>query len=452
LFFGDHDKKMLTPISGFPEFLPCDQIAFNQVVDKMRAQFELHGFIPLDTPAVERTTTLLAKGNDSEIYAIHRLADPSAPTDSELALRFDLTVPLARYVAQHYGQLTFPYRRYHIAPVWRGERPQAGRYRQFYQCDIDIVGDGVLSLIYDAELLSIIYSVFKSLPLERFVIKINNRYLLTGLIKSFGMPDAAIAPIMRVIDKAAKIKPEALEAELQQKGLHADALQTIQTLLLQQTTQQRSNSDWIAHLNTLCTHPEFITGLSELTGLFKQLQDFGVSDQYLQIDPTLARGLNYYTGTVSETQLLDYPELGSVCGGGRYANLTASFSRKTLPGVGFSIGLSRLIPKLIETGVIPAQRQTPARVLITTQNQGLLQHYIDLANSLRAAQINTEIYLADKPLGVQMKYAHKKGFDFAIIADHAEYAAREVILRALQTGEQACLTLEAALETIRGSL
>lgn len=423
---------MTTNISGFPELLPRDQIAFNKVVEIIKSQFELFGFSPLDTPAVERVSTLLAKGNDSEIYGIHRLADADGNGKKELALRFDLTVPLARYVAQHYGSLNFPYKRYHIAPVWRGERPQAGRYRQFYQCDIDIIGDGELPLINDAEGLSIIYKVFKAIGLERFKIKVNNRYLLTGLIKSFSIADEHIASVMRIIDKAEKISPEAFTAELSSAGLSADNIAVIFKLI----NTKLSNSQWLMHLQDICKEPEFQQGLAELSEVIARTIEFGVPDEHLEIDPSLARGLSYYTGTVSETKALDFPELGSICGGGRYANLAGSFTNKKLPGVGFSIGISRLIPKMIESGMLSADQETPAQVLVTVQNKELMSYYISVANLLRSNNIATELYLNEKPLASQMKYASKKGFKFVIIADSNEANQSLAIIRQLSTGEQ----------------
>lgn len=438
---------MLSNISGFPELLPREQIAFNQVINIIKEQFELNGFIPLDTPAVERVTTLLAKGNDSEIYGIHRLAEGSGSKEKDLALRFDLTVPLARYVAQHYGQLTFPYRRYHIAPVWRGERPQAGRYRQFYQCDFDIIGDGELPLIHDSEVLSIAYNTLKAIGLNRFNIIINNRYILTGLIKSFGIVEENVANVMRVIDKAEKISLEDLRSELTSIGLQDDNIKIITDII----KMNMDNDNWIKYLQDLCQHPEFITGLQELKIVLEGARNFGIPDQYLKVNPALARGLNYYTGTVSETKLLDYPELGSICGGGRYANLAATFSKKQLPGVGLSIGISRLMPKLIEAGIIESNSETTAAVLVTTQSPELMLGYMQIAAKLRVNKINTEIYLAPKPLANQMKYADKKKFKFVIIAGEKEIEAESIILRSLVTGEQSTIKLEQAIQIIKAS-
>ena len=438
---------MLKNISGFPEFLPKEQMAFNAVVDTIKKQFELHGFAPLDTPAVERISTLRAKGNDHEIYGIYRLAQEQGEKDKDLALRFDLTVPLARYVAQHYTKLTFPYRRYHIAPVWRGERPQAGRYRQFYQCDIDIIGDKTLSLVYDAEALSVIYSVLRSLRLERFIILINHRALLTGLLTSLGICQRNLAPVLRVLDKAEKISQETFMKELEYYGMSPENIGLLTRFIL----QRFNTKECIEYLFTLCTTLEFVTGLKALQEVLSILKDFEVPDCYLRIDPLLTRGLTYYTGIICEIKLLDYPELGSVCGGGRYSNLVENFSKHSLPGVGFSIGISRLIPKLIDTGAIQVHQETPAMVLVTTQAVQCIPYYIKIAKRLRIQGINTEIYLASNPLGVQIKYASKKGIPFVIIANQEELERKQVILRELKKGQQRCIALDHIWEALHHS-
>ncbi|WP_021826759.1 histidine--tRNA ligase [Holospora obtusa] len=436
---------MLTNISGFPEFLPRDQLAFNKVLELIKTQFELYGFIPLDTPAVERVSTLISKGNDNEIYAIHRLAHAHGCKKKDLALRFDLTVPLARYVAQHYGQLTFPYRRYHIAPVWRGERAQSGRYRQFYQCDIDVIGDGELSLAYDAETLSIIYHVFKTIGIKNFVIYTNHYLLLTGLIKSFDIQESLIPCVMRTLDKAEKISQDALVGELKGHGMNQNNIDVLTCLIKNSLT----NEELFQYLLGICSNTDFLKGVCELKEVLKLLQNFGVKDSYIRIHPTLARGLNYYTGTIAETKLLDFPELGSVCGGGRYADLAGSFSNKTLPGVGFSIGISRLIPKLIQSGMICANQETPAIVLITVQNYKFISYYIEISKTLRTQGINTEIYLEQKSLGSQLKYAHKKGIRFVIIANESEIFKQQIILRSLFDGNQWTLTMHQAIKLIK---
>lgn len=423
---------MLTNISGFPEFLPRDQIAFNRVMNLIRGVFESYGFSPLDTPAVEKLSTLLSKGNDHEIYGVYRLSGEGEAAKKDLALRFDLTVPLARYVSQHYGYLTFPYRRYHIAPVWRGERAQAGRYRQFYQCDVDIIGEGELSLAHDAEVLSIIHRVFTRIGIERFVMKINNRKVLTGILKSFELSDETIPAVMRTIDKVDKISADVFNSELLAQGLAKKHIAIIQALL----TQKLSNTEWLTYLSNLEQNDELAEGIDELKMVLEHLVPYGVEDCHVQIDPSLARGLTYYTGTVCETKLLDFPELGSVCGGGRYANLAGAFTNKKLPGVGISIGISRLIPKLIELGLVKSDVDTPAVIMVTTQNKDFLTRYIEIANHLRVHDIPTELYLADKQLGAQIKYADKRGIRYVIIADVQEFNQNAVMVKDLKTGEQ----------------
>ncbi len=415
----------MSGISGFPELLPREQIAFNGIVGKIREQFELFGFSPIDTPAVEKVSTLLSKGNDNEIYGIHRLADPSE--DKSLALRFDLTVPLARYVTEHCAKLTFPYKRYHIAPVWRGERPQRGRYRQFYQCDVDIIGNGDVPLFYDAEIVTIGYTVLSVIGVSGFTMFVNNRLMLSGLLKSFGISEDNIPEVLRIIDKAEKISAEDLQKELLQKGIRRHDVDLL--LGLQPGCSPESLQD-------LCSHEDFQQGLREVIHVIGLAKEWGVPSNQLQFHPTLARGLQYYTGTVVETQLLNHPELGSICSGGRYAHLAENFSTRKFPGVGISVGISRLLPFLLEQGVVKASTETPASVLVTMQNPDLLSYYMKIAQNLRAHGINTEIYLAPSPLETQMKYADRKGFSYALIANTQESDQEHVVVRFLQERTQ----------------
>ena len=429
---------MLNNISGFPELLPSSQIAFNKVISIIQNKFELYGFSPLDTPAVEKTSTLLAKGNDHEIYGVYRLAEQSLNSKKDLGLRFDLTVPLARFVAQNYGQLIFPYKRYHIGPVWRGERPQSGRYRQFIQCDIDIIGDNDLSNYYDGEILAIISNIFKAIGDFKFTIKINDRRILVELLKSFALNEAIIPDAIKVIDKFAKISLEQFKSELIDLGLKDGDVAILQTL----NNDSFTNENWLEYLQTLSDASEFHLAVSDLAATLKTAKSFGATMENIQISPNLARGLNYYTGIVYETILNDFPELGSVCGGGRYANLTQEFSKKKLPGIGISIGASRLIGKLLEEGLIDASKWTNAKILVTMQNPALISHYSNMARMLRNNNIATEIFLDDKSLGFQMKYAAKKGFAYAIIADEPEVLNNEVIIRILEKSEQVTVKLD----------
>ncbi|MBS0236431.1 MAG: histidine--tRNA ligase [Proteobacteria bacterium] len=437
---------MISNISGFPEFLPPQQIAFDRVIRVIKHKFEQYGFIPLDTAAVERSETLLSKGNDNEIYGLVRIAE-GASAKCELGLRFDLTVPLARYVAQNYGQLVFPYRRYHIAPVWRGERPQAGRYRQFYQCDIDIIGDGELALLHDAEILAIICDVFNSIGVPKFTIKINSRKLLSGLIQSLGIDKDGVAQVMRIIDKAEKISSEQFAAELAATGVNEAGIKLINSLI----QQKYNNQEWISYLRALSDNTEFQQGIDEIAQILDAALSFGADNHKIVIDPTLARGLAYYTGIVYETKLDECPELGSVCGGGRYANLAGSFTNKELPGVGISIGISRLIPKMLEMGLLQGGSWAIAQVLVTTQDHTRMTDYAAIAKELRDAGIATELYLQQKALGAQMKYASKKGFAMAIIADSQELDAGCVNLRMLHNSEQKKIKRTDLVQTVSGS-
>lgn len=420
---------MITNISGFHEYLPEDQIAFEKVIEKIKKTFELYGFCPLETPAVERVSTLLAKGNDNEIYGIYRLTDQTDKKD--LALRFDLTVPLARYVAQHAEKLVFPYRRYHIAPVWRGERPQLGRYRQFYQCDIDVIDSAEISIKNDAEVLKVVYEIFHSFGLD-FEIRINNIKILNGIIKYVAGDVADRLGILRIIDKIEKISHEDFIGQLVKVGLSEEQLNK----MLDFFGDVADNKVALSRLASLKINEEFSSGVSELVDLYRSMCSFGIPDENILVDLKLARGLTYYTGSVFETRLKNCEFSGSISGGGRYDNLTSLFCKKRYPGVGVTIGITRLIPILIERGLIRADQKTSAKVLVTTQNISLLDRYIEIANFLRKGGVNTEIFLQNKKLGQQMNYANKKGFRFAIIADQNELADDKVNLKNLVTGEQ----------------
>jgi histidyl-tRNA synthetase len=430
-------------ISGFPEFLPKDQIAFNKCLELIRKQFESFGFSPMDTPAVEKASTLLSKGNDSEIYGLCRLA-AEEESKKDLGLRFDLTVPLARYVAEHYGQLNFPYKRYHIAPVWRGERAQAGRYRQFTQCDIDIIGENELSMAYDAELLGVIYKIFHSLGLPNYLIKINNRKILMGLMEEFGVPKELLEGTIRQIDKKEKIDSFMMESGLSEIGLDQPTIGRILKFL----DKKGSNQQILDYLSGFSQSSTLSEGLRELKEVLDLAKAFYVPDSLIEIDPTLARGLNYYTGTIYETKWLDCLEIGTICAGGRYQNLAATFTRKVLPGVGISIGVSRLIPKMIERGLIESCCETYAKVLVTAQNRKYLTHYIALAEKIRSRGFGAEVYLQDKPLPNQIKYADRKGFEVVVIANEEEIDKGILNFRILKEQRQQSGKLEDLIELL----
>ncbi|MDR1982962.1 MAG: histidine--tRNA ligase [Holosporaceae bacterium] len=429
---------MKSDISGFPEFLPNEQIAFNKVIDAIRKHFELYGFAPMDTAAVERISTLLAKGDDNEIYGLYRLADEKSKKD--FGLRFDLTVPLARYVAANSGKLIFPHKRYQISPVWRGERPQYGRYRQFYQCDVDVVGDGDLSIEHDAEIVSLITGVLSSLDIPSFHTQLSNRKILSGFLKTI-VEEKKVANVIRLIDKIDKISREEFDESLKKMRISKEHVTKLKNFL--NTAHRGDNFDILKRLRTFSFNEEYACGVMELITVFQILKKLGIEDRHVKISTKLARGLTYYTGTIFETTFDDdLNDIGSISGGGRYDNLTAALSNKNFPGVGATIGVSRLVSQLIEKGLLETDKFSPATVLVTAQNHEFVGSYMKIADRLRKVGIKTETYLQDKSLGVQLSYASKKGYNFVIIANEMELLEGKAILRDLKTKEQKVIRTE----------
>ena len=414
-------------LPGFMELLPNEQILFNQIKAKIENVYNKYGFLPIDTPIIDSAEVLLAKAGGETEKQIYRFNKGEA----DLALRFDLTVPLAKYVAKNYGNLSFPFRRYQIGKVYRGEKAQKGRYREFYQCDVDIIGDGTLSILNDAELPSIIYNIFKDLGFEDFTICINNRKILNGLFESLNLTQKS-TEILRIIDKIDKIGKEKVIIELQKLELQENAINTIINFIqITGTTQEI-----ITKLKELKIENEtFKIGLEELESVAKYVLAFGVPQSNFKIDLTIARGLDYYTGTVYETFLNNYREIGSVCSGGRYENLAEYYTDKKLPGVGVSIGLTRLFYKLNELELIKAEKKSISDVLIIdmeTQDTT----YLKLANELRAQGINTEVFLNNKKLKAKFKYADKLQIPYVIIIGEDELQANKVKVKNMQTGEE----------------
>ena len=420
-------------LRGFDqEYLPQDQLQFNRLIDLIRRNFELYGFLPIETPSAERREVLTSKGGvEKEIYALTRLAeadDDEAATKG--ALRFDLTVPLARYVAMRERDLAFPFRRYQIQRVWRGETPQArkGRFREFYQCDIDIINRDKLSYLAEAEIPSVIYSVFREMAIGDFRIRINNRKVLKGLLHEFGVPDENSAAVLRALDKVEKEDAAKIREELERSGLPQGSAARLYGLM----SGKRDTTETLAALaeikNETCAR-----GLEELREVVTAIRQFGVPDSAFAVDLSVVRGLDYYTGTIYETALVDYPELGSICSGGRYDDLASYFTDTRLPGVGISIGLTRLFSKLKEAGLLQPLAKTPAEVLVTTMDRQYLDRYLKIASTLRAAGINTEVYLEPAKLGNQLTYADRKGFRVAIIAGENEFARNVVQIKNLST-------------------
>ena len=437
----------MTPrtLSGFMELLPQPQQQMERMMQILRETYALYGFTPLDTPIIEASEVLLAKGGGETEKQIYRFQKG----DADLALRFDLTVPLAKYVALHGGELSFPFRRYQIGKVYRGERAQRGRFREFYQADIDVIGDGKLDITNEAEIPSIIYQTFTRLGLKRFQIRVNNRKILNGFYAMLGLTEQSGA-IMRTVDKLDKIGPDKVrELLLSDCGLREDQAAEI----LKFIAITGSNAEVLAALEGyMGRHELFDTGLSELKTVVKYLADFGVPEENFAVDLTIARGLDYYTGTVYETTLLDHPEIGSVCSGGRYDNLAEYYTDRQLPGVGISIGLTRLFYVLGEQRMLnPDLPTAPADVLVLPMTEDLAPA-ISLSTRLRGAGVRTQLYTEQKKFKAKMNYADKIGVPYVIFLGDDEIAAGVVACKDMKTGEQTKLPFAETLDLIRSGL
>ncbi len=437
----------MTPrtLSGFMELLPQPQQQMERMMQILRETYALYGFTPLDTPIIEASEVLLAKGGGETEKQIYRFQKG----DADLALRFDLTVPLAKYVALHGGELSFPFRRYQIGKVYRGERAQRGRFREFYQADIDVIGDGKLDITNEAEIPSIIYQTFTRLGLKRFQIRVNNRKILNGFYAMLGLTEQSGA-IMRTVDKLDKIGPDKVrELLLSDCGLREDQAAEI----LKFIAITGSNAEVLAALEGyMGRHELFDTGLSELKTVVKYLADFGVPEENFAVDLTIARGLDYYTGTVYETTLLDHPEIGSVCSGGRYDNLAAYYTDKQLPGVGISIGLTRLFYVLGEQGMLNGDLPTaPADVLILPMTEDL-SAAVTLATRLRDAGIRTQLYTEQKKFKAKMNYADKTGVPYVMFLGEDEIAKGVIACKDMTSGEQTTLDFAGTLARVQAGL
>ncbi len=421
-------------LAGFMELLPDEQILFNQIKQKIENTYKKFGFLPLDTPIIELSEVLLAKAGGETEKQIYRFTKG----ETDLSLRFDLTVPLSKYVAKNYGNLSFPFRRYQIGKVYRGEKAQKGRYREFYQCDIDIIGDGELDIINDAELTSVIYTIFKELGFSDFTICINNRKILNGLFESIGQKENS-TEILRIIDKIDKIGKEAVIEELAKLNIKKENIEKIiEFLEIQGTSNEK-----IEKLEKLKIENEtFKLGLEELKEVVKNVKLFAVPEENYKVDLTIARGLDYYTGTVYETFLNNYREIGSVCSGGRYDNLAEYYTDKKLPGVGISIGLTRLFYKLNELNLIKANKKSISDVLIIPMVENL-EIPIKLATELREEGINTEIYLNNKKLKAKLKYADKLKIKYVIVIGEDEINTKTINIKNMETGKENKIKLDA---------
>ena len=438
----------MTPrtLSGFMELLPAPQQQMERIMEALRKTYSLYGFTPLDTPVIEASEVLLAKGGGETEKQIYRFQKG----DADIALRFDLTVPLAKYVALHYNDLTFPFRRYQIGKVYRGERAQRGRFREFYQADIDIIGDGKLDITNEAEIPAIIYKTFSTLGLKRFQIRVNNRKILNGFYAMLGLTEKS-GDIMRTVDKLDKIGAEKVKVLLmgEEIGLsEADADEILKFIAITGT-----NEEVLAALEGYKGCNEvFDTGLSELNTVVKYLAAFGVPAENFAVDLTIARGLDYYTGTVYETTLLDHPEIGSVCSGGRYDNLAEYYTDKQLPGVGISIGLTRLFYVLGEQGMLNPELPTaPADVLILPMTEDL-SAAISFATALRENGIRAQIHAEQKKFKAKMTYANNLSIPYVVFLGEDEINAGVVACKDMKTGEQTKLESAATIYRIKAGL
>ena len=423
------EKMKPRTLSGFMELLPGPQMQMERIMEVIRSSYALYGFTPLDTPLIEASEVLLAKGGGETEKQIYRFTKG----DADLSLRFDLTVPLAKYVALHYNELAFPFKRYQIGKVYRGERAQRGRFREFYQADIDVIGDGALDMANDAEIPAIIYTVFSRLGLKKFQIRINNRKILNGFYALLGLTEKS-GDIMRTVDKLEKIGADGVHAilteDLSIDGEKADEI-------LRFIAIRGTNDEVLTALDGYRGRSElFDEGLDELSTVARYLGAFGVPQENFAVDLTIARGLDYYTGTVYETTLLDHPEIGSVCSGGRYDNLAEYYTDRQLPGVGISIGLTRLFYVLGEQGMLnPDLPTAPVDALILPMTEDL-SPAVSLATELRSSGIRTQLYTEAKKFKAKMNYADKLGVPFVLFLGEDEVKDGVVSCKDMKTGEQ----------------
>ena len=433
-------------LSGFMELLPAEQQKMELFMDTLRRSYALYGFTPLDTPVIEAADVLLAKGGGETEKQIYRFEKG----DSDLALRFDLTVPLAKYVALHYNELAFPFRRFQIGKVYRGERAQRGRFREFYQADIDVIGDGKLSIMNEAEIPAVIYRTFTALGLKNFRIRVNNRKILNGFFALLGLSDRA-GDVMRTIDKLDKIGPDKVRAILEDDfAVPAERAGELLSFI----SCPGSTADKLAFLERYRGRNEvFDAGLSELGTVVDYLGAFGVPGENFEVDLTIARGLDYYTGTVYETVLTDHPEIGSVCSGGRYDNLAEYYTDRTLPGVGISIGVTRLFYVLQEQKMLSEDLLTaPAEAVVIPMDAGCMAFAVEAATVLRARGIRTQVYFEDRKFKQKISYADRSGIPFSLIIGETEAAAGLAAVKDMATGEQESLAPAAAAEKIDAAL
>ncbi|MEH2257910.1 histidine--tRNA ligase [Nostoc sp.] len=457
------DKINFFTPSGFPEFLPSEKRLELHLLDIIRRVFESYGFTPIETPAVERLEVLQAKGNqgDNIIYGIEPILPPnrqaerdkSGETGSEArALKFDQTVPLAAYIARHLNELTFPFARYQTDVVFRGERAKDGRFRQFRQCDIDVVARRELSLLYDAQMPAIITEIFEAINIGDFLIRINNRKVLTGFFKSLGIAENQIKSCIGIVDTLEKIGETKVKQDLEKEGISAEQAQKIIEFIKIDGSVDEV-LDKLKHLAENLPETEQLSlGVTELETVIAGVRNLGVAENRFCIDLSIARGLDYYTGTVYETTLLGHEALGSICSGGRYEELVGVFLGEKMPGVGISIGLTRLISRLLKAGILNTLAATPAQVMVVNMQEDLMPTYLKVSQHLRQAGINVITNFDKRPLGKQFQLADKQGIQFCVIIGSEEAAAQKSSLKDLKTGEQVEVLLENLAEEVKKRL
>ncbi len=457
------DKINFSTPSGFPEFLPSEKRLELHLLDIIRRVFESYGFTPIETPAVERLEVLQAKDNqgDNIIYGIEPILPPnrqaerdkSGETGSEArALKFDQTVPLAAYIARHLNELTFPFARYQTDVVFRGERAKDGRFRQFRQCDIDVVARRELSLLYDAQMPAIITEIFEAINIGDFLIRINNRKVLTGFFKSLGIAENQIKSCISIVDTLEKIGESKVKQDLEKEGISVEQAQKIIEFIKIDGSVDEV-LDKLKHLaQNLVETEQLSLGVTELETVIEGVHNLGVAENRFCIDLSIARGLDYYTGTVYETTLLGHEALGSICSGGRYEELVGVFLGEKMPGVGISIGLTRLISRLLKAGILSTLAATPAQVMVVNMQEDLMPTYLKVSQHLRQAGINVITNFDKRPLGKQFQLADKQGIQFCVIIGSEEAAVQKSSLKDLKTGEQVEVLLENLAEEVKKRL